>query len=221
MQIRWYGHSCFLLSDSKGTRVLADPFSPDTLYKLPPIAADAVTVSHEHADHNYINAVVGSTKLIRSAERFSVGDVVITGYMTYHDAMRGALRGSNIMYVYEMDGMRVLHCGYLGEIPDDELLSGLGEIDILLVPIGAIYTIDDLEARELANKLHARVVIPMHYKNSRLNFTLCPLEPFMEAVRDCEVYKMGECEISITRQSLGADRVIIPRQFDPERDELV
>ena len=219
MQIKWYGHSCFLLTDSNGVRILTDPFSPKTMFELPAIEADAVTVSHDHDDHNYISAVVGSTKLIRTADEFEVGGVKIKGFMTYHDTMKGTLRGTNIMYRFEMDGMKVLHCGDLGEHLDDEAIEKIGKIDILLVPIGAIYTIDDLEARELANRLHARVVIPMHYRNPKLSFELCPLEPFVEAVRHCEVYKMGECLINIMPESLGRDRVIIPRPFNPVADE--
>ena len=109
MQIKWYGHSCFLLTDSNGVRILTDPFSPKTMFELPAIEADAVTVSHDHDDHNYISAVVGSTKLIRTADEFEVGGVKIKGFMTYHDTMKGTLRGTNIMYRFEMDGMKVLH----------------------------------------------------------------------------------------------------------------
>ncbi len=219
MQIKWYGHSCFLLTDSNGVSILTDPFAPSVLFKLPPIEADAVTISHDHHDHNYLGSVTGSTILIRTEAEFDVKGVKIKGYKTYHDCTKGSARGENVMFSFDMDGMRILHCGDLGEIPDKELLDSLGRVDILLVPIGAIYTIDDLQARELANILRPGVVIPMHYKNSKLNFELCPLEPFIEGAKDCSVYKMSECEATITKESLGVDRVIVLRPFEPGRDE--
>lgn len=219
MEIKWYGHSCFLLKDSNGVSVLTDPFSPEVLYELPMIKADAVTVSHNHNDHNYLGSVEGSTILIRTPDEFYVHGVRIRGFKTYHDNSKGAARGGNVMFTYDMDGIRILHCGDLGEIPDRKLLDSLDRIDILLVPIGAIYTIDDLQARELANILKPGIVIPMHYKNSKLKFELCPLDPFIEGAKDCEVYKMSECEATITKDSLGTNRVIVLRPFDPSRDK--
>lgn len=219
MEIKWFGHSCFLITDSNGVSVLTDPFSPDVLYELPPMKVNAVTISHDHHDHNYLGSISGSTSLIRTAEEFDVNGVSIRGFNTYHDENMGALRGSNVMFTYDMDGIRILHCGDLGEIPNKELLDSLGKIDILLVPIGAIYTIDDLQARELANLLKPGVVIPMHYKNPKLKFELCPLEPFIEGAKDCAVYKMSECEATITKDSLGTNRIIVLRPFDRERDK--
>ena len=219
MQIKWYGHSCFLLTDSNGVRILTDPCHPNTGYELPNIEADAVTVSHEHHDHNYISIVTGNTSIIRGIGEYNVNGVSISGVETFHDHRGGLERGKNIMFVYEMDGMRILHCGDLGAIPDQEVLDSLGKIDILLVPIGAIYTIDDLEARELANLIKPSVVIPMHYKTAKLKMDLCPLAPFIDAAKDCRIHYINDCELSVQPVSLGEDRVIVLRPFDAERDE--
>lgn len=219
MQIKWYGHSSFLLTDSNGVRILTDPCAPDYGFCLPPIEAEAVTVSHNHNDHNYVEIVTGNPTVIRSVGEHNVNGVSIRGFETNHDRSGGTLRGKNIMFVYEMDDMRVLHCGDLGEIPDKELLDSLGRIDILLVPIGAVYTIDDLEARELANLLRPRVVIPMHYKTPNLKIDICPLAPFIDAAKDCRIHKLNDCEASVSRMSLGEDRVIVLRPYDAERDD--
>ena len=90
---------------------------------------------------------------------------------------------------------------------------------LILVPIGAIYTIDDLEARELANILKPKVVIPMHYKTPKLKLELCPLAPFIDAAKDCRIHNLNDCEATITKMSLGEDRVLILRPYDAERDE--
>lgn len=219
MNIKWYGHSCFLLTDNNGTRILTDPCDPSYGYDLPEIQADAVTVSHDHNDHNYVRIAKGEPQIIRSVGTFRVNDIGITGIATYHDKMNGALRGGNIMYIYEMDDMRILHCGDIGGIPDESVISSLGRIDVLLVPIGAIYTIDDLEARELANIIKPSVVIPMHYKTPSLKIELCPLAPFIDAAKDCKIHRINDYEATINRVNLGEDRVIVLRPYDADRDE--
>lgn len=219
MQIRWYGHSCFLMMDSNGTRILTDPYGSHIGYELPQIAADAVTISHEHSDHNNISTVIGNTTIIRSPGEYSVKGDRIIGIETDHDRCGGTLRGKNTMFIFEMDDMRILHCGDLGIIPDEETIDKIGHIDVMMIPIGAIYTIDDLEAREFANIIKPKVVIPMHYKTPKLKLELCGLAPFIDAAKDCRIHNLNQCDCSIQKISLGEDRVIVLRPFDAERDE--
>ncbi len=219
MQIRWYGHSCFLITSENGVRVLTDPYGSHIGYELPQISADAVTISHDHSDHNNISVVKSNTMIIRSVGEYCVKGVRIIGIETDHDASGGKIRGKNIMFIYEMDDMRILHCGDLGVIPNEETIAKIGHIDVMMVPIGAIYTIDDLEAREFANIIKPKVVIPMHYKTPKLKIELCPLAPFVDAARDCRIHNLNQCDASIHKISLGEDRVIVLRPYDPERDE--
>ncbi len=218
MNIRWYGHSCFLFTASNGTTVLTDPYDPYIGYELPQILANGVTISHDHNDHNNISVVKSNTVIIRSPGEYEVGGIRIFGFETDHDRCGGTLRGKNVMFVYEIDGMRLLHCGDLGAIPSEDVLEKIGHIDIMMVPIGAIYTIDDFEARELANILKPKVVIPMHYKTPKLKIELCTLAPFVDAAKDCRIHYLNQCDASIRLDSLGEDRVIILRPFDAERD---
>ena len=110
--------------------------------------------------------------------------------------------------------------GDLGAIPSEEVIKAIGHIDIMMVPIGAIYTIDDFEARELANIFKPKVVIPMHYKTPKLKIELCTLAPFVDAARDCRIHYLNQCDASVMPSSLGEDRVIILRPYDAERDEV-
>lgn len=219
MEIKWYGHSCFLMTDGNGVRILTDPYGSHIGYELPQISADAVTISHEHSDHNNISPVISNTVIIRSPGEYEVKGVKIIGIETDHDRCGGALRGKNVMFIYELDGMRVLHCGDLGIIPPEETIEKIGHIDVMMVPIGAIYTIDDLEAREFANIIKPKVVIPMHYKTAKLKMELCGLAPFVDAAKDCRIHNMNDWECTIQPISLGEDRVIVLRPYDPERDE--
>lgn len=93
MKIKWYGHSCFLLTDSNGSTVLTDPCDPSYGYEIPPMHADIVTISHEHNDHNNISILRGNTEIIRSPGEYNVKGIHITGVETLHDRSGGALRG--------------------------------------------------------------------------------------------------------------------------------
>ena len=209
MNIKWYGHSCFLLTSESGVRILTDPCAPEVGYDLHDIECDAVTVSHRHFDHSYLEAAVGMPSVITDAGEHNVGDVKITGFTAFHDKQQGAVRGNVIMYLFEMDGMRILHAGDVGEQLSREMLAEIGVVDVLLVPIGGKYTLDYLEAREFANSLRPSVVIPMHYKTAQCSIDIDDCENFVTTVQDCKIHKLNDCEVYIYNYTLGEDRVLV------------
>lgn len=209
MKLKWYGHSCFLLTSDAGTRILCDPCDPETGYKIPTLTVDAVTVSHDHHDHNYCAVAAGNPVRISTAEPVQVGDVHITGYACWHDDQHGALRGANMIYVYEVDGMRVAHLGDLGDIPDDDTIQRIGKLDVLLVPVGGRYTIDYRKAIDIANMLKPSVLVPMHYNTPSLTFELGDLSPLLAAAKDCSIHRLNESECTLSRDALGDDRIVV------------
>lgn len=219
MKIRWYGHSCFLMTDSNGVTVLTDPYGSHIGYELPELSANIVTISHDHSDHNNISVVKSNTIILRTPGEYEVNGIKIVGYETDHDRSGGNIRGKNTMFTYVIDDMKILHCGDLGAIPHKSVLDQLTDIDVMMVPIGAIYTIDDLEARELANIIRPKVLIPMHYKTPRLKMELCALAPFVDAAKDCRIHNINQCDASIQKATLGEDRVMVLRPFDADRDD--
>lgn len=208
MNIKWLGHSCFLLTSADGTRILTDPCDPDTGYAIEPVEADAVTSSHDHHDHNYF-AIAPNARRITAAGHYDVNGVSIDGFDTFHDSQRGAIRGGNVVFVITMDGLRVAHAGDLGHIPDEATLAAIGRVDVLLIPIGGQYTLDYKGALELSAMLHPSIVIPMHYQTERLRFPLDELKPFLDNARGCAVHIMRQSEASIDRDSLGKERIIV------------
>ena len=114
MILKWLGHSCFLLTSEAGVRILMDPCAPSTGYTVGPVAVDAVTASHDHYDHNYFEAALGNPVRITEPGVHEVKGVRVTGIPTWHDKECGAKRGCNIMFLVEMDGLRLLHAGDLG-----------------------------------------------------------------------------------------------------------
>lgn len=212
MEIKWYGHSCFLVTGESGVRVLMDPPDASTGYAIAPMKADVVTASHSHHDHNNFSLALGDPVRVTEAGVHEFPGVTIIGVPWWHDEVFGKKRGENMLFLVELDGMRLLHAGDIGSLPDKETLHKLGAIDILLVPVGGFYTIDHAQALALCNLLEPKVVIPMHYKTDELNKStaekLAGVLPFLNAARDCSIHRLRQPEASLTRESLGSDRII-------------
>jgi L-ascorbate metabolism protein UlaG (beta-lactamase superfamily) len=174
-KLTWFGQSCFLLETNAGTRILMDPISKGLGYPLPSgLKADAVTVSHEHPDHNNLALLGNKPKILRglTADRKGwtridekVKEVSVRSIAVYHDANRGADRGVNTAFLFEVAGMRILHLGDLGHLLTDDQLSSIGAVDVVLIPVGGTFTLDAHEASRVVDQLHPRLmVVPMHYK---------------------------------------------------------
>ncbi len=191
MKIKWLGHSSFIVESRDGTRIITDPFeagSYDGAVGYDPIQdrADVVTISHDHADHNAVDTVDGEPEVVRGAEERSVSGIGIRGINTYHDENRGQDRGRNTIFVMEVDGIKVAHLGDLGHLLSAEEIRKLGQIDVLLAPVGGYYTIGPEEAKKVAEGLGAKIIIPMHYKTDALGFPIQPVDDFLRLMDDVE-----------------------------------
>jgi L-ascorbate metabolism protein UlaG (beta-lactamase superfamily) len=205
MKAKWLGHSAFLLSAADNTRIITDPYVAGSYdgalgYGAITETADGVSVSHDHPDHSGQDALPGNPKLVRGLGEHSVGSVTIKGFRTWHDASKGAQRGENTVFVYEIDGLRVCHLGDLGHLLDEKTAGDIGQVDVLMVPVGGFYTIDAKEATEVARLLGAKVVIPMHYKTGKLGFDIAGVEGFLSGKDN--VKRIGGPEVEITKDNL-------------------
>lgn len=173
MEIKYLGHSSFLIK-TKTARIVTDPYDPEMVgLKFPKTEADVVTVSHQHPDHNQYKNISGingvNPLMIDMPGEFEKMGVRIFGFQTFHDKTKGSDRGENIMYKFESEGISILHCGDLGQIPEESFLESIGEVDILMVPVGGFFTIDADEAFQFVKKVEPTIVIPMHYNSEKLN----------------------------------------------------
>jgi L-ascorbate metabolism protein UlaG (beta-lactamase superfamily) len=165
MLIEYLGHAFFKFTTESGTVVTTDPYGEFYSFPKRLIKADISTISHEHHDHNGVSCLEGAPFLIRTPGKHRpADDVRITGFSCFHDEKNGTLRGPNLIFVFEIDGLRIVHCGDLGHMPDASLLKQIGKPDVLLVPIGGYYTIDSAQAVELMQLLKPTLTIPMHYR---------------------------------------------------------
>jgi len=166
MDITWYGHSCFRLSD-RGVVIVTDPPSDELGYQRPRIRANVVTISHEHPGHNNRIGFRGGPRFFDGPGEYEVGGVFITGIATYHDGRRGASRGRNTVFVFDFGGLTVCHLGDLGHVLSQSQAEALSEVDVLLIPVGGLHTLDATKAAEVISLVEPRIVIPMHYKTPR------------------------------------------------------
>jgi len=165
--IKWHGHACFEVIDSRGRSIVFDPHDGTSIGISPPRAkADIVLSSHKHFDHDAVSVVAkpGAKTLVEKEGVFDVNGIRVEGFLTYHDKSMGALRGRNVVYKVEVDGLVLLHLGDLGHVVTEDLLEKLGSIDVLFVPVGGTFTIDAKEAVTVVESIRPRIAIPMHYK---------------------------------------------------------
>lgn len=211
MEISFLGHSCFRIRGKEAVLV-TDPFDPYIGFKLPKISADIITISHDHKDHNNKEAVSGTAKrkkpfVISGPGEYEVAGVSIFGVVTFHDASRGSKRGTNTVYVITLDGMRVAHLGDLGHRLTESQLEEVNGADILMIPVGGIYTIDAKEAIEVIGQVEPKIIIPMHYHLPGLTIKLAPVSQFLKEIG-------AEGVEPIPRLTISKDRL-------PEEREVV
>jgi L-ascorbate metabolism protein UlaG (beta-lactamase superfamily) len=221
-KLTWLGQSCFLLETAAGTRVVMDPFGKGLGLELPVgLRADLVTVSHEHPDHNNVALVGGKPKVIRGLtadkkgwarvdERFR--DLAIRTVGVYHDDKRGAERGLDTVFVFEVGGLRIAHLGDLGHALDDDQLAAIGMVDVLLVPVGGTYTIDARQATRVVDRLRPRLlVVPMHFKTEGMTVKdLEPLAPFLEGKANIRRESSRTITLTPVKARPAADIVVLP-----------
>lgn len=211
MDITYLGHSSFRLR-GKNAIVVTDPYSEEHVgLKFPKhTAADIITVSHEHFDHNFISLVEGNPFIVRGPGEYEIKGVAIVGESSYHDNEKGAQRGGNTIYRIEIDGVSIVHLGDLGHTLSSEEIESLDGVDILLVPIGGVYTIDAATAANLVNEIEPAIVIPMHYQRPGLSPKLKDLAPISAFLK--EIGKEGitpQSKLSITKDKIPEEMQVM------------
>ncbi len=220
MDITYLGHSAFKLRGKIAT-VIADPFGSSVGFDMPKSSADMVTVSHQHEDHNAIEKVSGTARrpqpyLIQAPGEYEVNGVGVFGWQTFHDDQEGALRGKNTIYIIHLDGLKICHLGDLGHILSEAQVHQIGEIDVLLIPVGGFYTINAKQAVAVIKELQPSIVVPMHYqtpKHNKETFNqVAPVSQFLTEMGLEESIEMQE-KLVLTAAELPEETVVSVLHF--------
>ena len=196
MKLKYYGHACFSLRYQDGTLLVTDPFDATVPYPPCDERCTAALVTHDHFDHNCVASLPGEFKTINTAGTYQIGGVTVRTAECFHDDQRGALRGSNLIFRIEGDGLSIAHLGDLGCIPDHNVLGALQNVDVMLLPVGGHYTIDGETAAEIVRLTRPRTVIPMHYKVPGLTVDVAGAEDFLKRMEGVEMIDGYELEIN-------------------------
>ena len=180
MQISWFGHSCFRLEAKEGS-ILIDPFSKEIGLKPPKIKDDIVLVTHEHYDHNNVADANSEAFVIRNPGEYEKSGIQIQGIPSWHDNTNGSERGPNTIYVMTAEEITLCHLGDLGqEKLTDQQVEAIGDVDVLMIPVGGNYTIGPKEAVEVISQIGPKIVMAMHYKITGLTVEIDSAEKFVK-----------------------------------------
>lgn len=209
MEIVWYGHSCFRLTERGMASVVTDPFDHDVIgYQPLKLRGDIVTVSHDAPGHNNVTVVKANKHTLTSPGEYEIGGVFITGVMTNGYGKKNAPTQRNTLYVFDYDGVTVAHLGNLSKVPSQTGIEALGTVNIALVPVGGGGGLNAAKAAEVVSLLEPGIVIPMHYDNPDSKVKLSPLSKFLKEMG------LGKVEpqesLKITRSAVPVEtRVVV------------
>ncbi len=199
MKIKWNGHASFTITSADGTVLVTDPYDPsgyDGVLKYDQVSdrADAVLISHDHADHNYAKGLFGSPKVLKSSGQ--VKGIRIKGIDTYHDESDGSERGANKAFSFTVDGINICFMGDLGHQLSSEQIEAIDSVDLLLIPVGGTYTLDAEGATKVVEALGAKLVIPMHFKTDKCDLPIAKVDGFIAQMTNVKELNVSEVDLS-------------------------
>ncbi|MEI8343770.1 MAG: MBL fold metallo-hydrolase [Candidatus Moraniibacteriota bacterium] len=201
MLIQYYGHSCFKITSKPGGRateditLFFDPFGKELGIKPPQGQADVVFVSHDHHDHNNIEALKGEPVVINTPGEYAVKGINVVGIDSFHDSQEGVMRGRSTIFIIESEELKICHLGDIGGELNGKQLEEIDGVDVLFIPVGGNYTIDGKKATELIRKIEPAIVIPMHYKLTGSTLEIDDLQKFCNEMGNCPGDKVTKLNI--------------------------
>lgn len=197
MKIQYLGHSCFRLISEMGTTVVCDPYSSDMVgLQMPPVRCDVVTMSHHHNDHDCLDNVTGSPAELDMEVTCCADDFAIKSISTFHDDEKGAKRGKNLVFTFNVDGLNVVHMGDIGCF-DDNVVSQIRNCDVLLLPVGGVYTVDAEGAKRYVEQVKPKIVIPMHFMTDSHKFKLGKLDEFLSLFDQKQIKRLNADSLTL------------------------
>ena len=203
MEISWFGHSCFRLTDRGKATIVTDPFDGSIGYEMPKLKADVTTISHEAPGHSNYEAVKNVQRVLNAPGEYEIGGVFIIGAAMNNNE----IPKRNVAYMFDYDGLTVLHLGDLDHVPQQSTIELMGSVDVALVPVGGGGGLNATQAAEVIGMLEPSIVIPMHYKTDESTLELDPVEKFL---KEMGVSRIQQDDVfKVTRSSLPEQTQIV------------
>ena len=208
MEITWYGHSCFRLTERSYGMVVTDPYDNKVIgYDPLKLKAEIVTVSHDAPGHNNSDAVKGTTHVLTGPGEFEIGGVFITAVQTDSAGKKTKDVTRNTIYVFDYDGITVAHLGDLQKIPTQSEIELLGTVNVALVPVGGGNSLNAAKAAEVVSMLEPNLVIPMHYSTPDSKIKLDEINKF---IKEMGLSKQdAQPSLKVSRSSLPDETHVI------------
>ncbi len=212
MDITWYGHSCFKISERGKPNIVTDPYSEKI--GLPPLKlkADIVTVSHDTPGHNAVGAVQGDPYVLGGAGEYEIGGVFITA--TAMNNVQAEPPQSNVGYLFAYDNLTVLHLGDLSYVPEQGLTENLGEVNVLLIPVGGGGGLKAAQAAEVVAMIEPHYIVPMHYGLPGLGIELEPVDRFLKEMGVSKVQEVDFLKVSASELPEQPQVVVLMPQLN-------
>lgn len=203
MTITWFGHSCFRIEAKEGS-VLIDPFSKEIGLRPPKIKEDILLLTHKHYDHAGLTNVGEETFMISGPGEYERKGFHIRGIQSYHDKVQGTERGLNTIYTITAEDVTICHLGDFGEEKlSDKQLDDIGEVDILIIPVGGTSTINAKEAVAVVSQIEPKIIVPMHYKTA--DVTVPDLEGVDKFIKEISLTPEKVDKLRIAKKTLPTE----------------
>lgn len=206
MEINWYGHACFRLKDRTST-IVTDPYDKTLGLPLPRLKADIVTVSHPAPHHNNVNAVKSEFKVIDGPGEYEIGGTFVTGIRMLPSKKDAQVSFENNVFIFYMDGLAICHLGDLNHVPTQSQVEGMGQIDVLIIPVGGQNALNATQAAEVISLIEPYVVIPMHFDLPGLTVKLDPVSKFLKEMGIAKADP--ETSYKVTKTSLPEETQVV------------
>jgi L-ascorbate metabolism protein UlaG (beta-lactamase superfamily) len=181
MEIFWYGHSCFRLTERGMASVVIDPYDHTVVGYFPhKIRADIVAISHDAPGHNFIGATKGANQFITGPGEYEIGGVFITGVQTDGIGKKKIDSPRNTVYVFDYYGLTVAHLGDIKDVLTQSEMEALGNVNIMLLPIGGGNGLNAAKGSEIVSQVEPNIIIPMHYQTKESSIKLDELDKFIK-----------------------------------------
>ncbi len=208
MEITWYGLSCFRLTERGRITSITDPFSDSIGIPSPKLKGDIVTISHDVPGHNFLESIKSDPHILRGPGEYEIGGVFVTG-VGLHDAETGR---QNVAYLFDYDNLTVLHLGDLSHVPNQSEMEALGQVSVLLVPVGAGNSLNAGQAAEVVALIDPYFVVPMHYGLDGMAIELDPVDKFLKAMGVSKVQESDTLKVMASDQPEQPQVVVLRPQ---------